>query len=148
MIRVGELLQRDQVVADIFSNGRMWTTARLDGSDAAIGERAMPHQEFSVFSREDIVRDDGEAVAIAERLAQGQEKRRFAAAHRTANADREASGEKIATERLAAFVKESRARLVFMRVGVRVVVHLDPQCARTTIETAASTAGRVRLATG
>ena len=112
-----ELLERVEVVADVLADGRVRTAAGLDGADALGGERAMPVEELGVLAREDVVGDDAEAHAIAQRAAEREDERGLAAPDGSANADREGALRVVATARGLAVAEAPRVRPRLVRMA-------------------------------
>src|SRR5262249_19054795 len=54
----------------VAGKGGMRQSASLHADDAIVGQRLAADQEFHVFAREDVVRDDAEPVTLAHRLAE------------------------------------------------------------------------------
>ena len=77
---VDELLEREQVVADVLADRRMRAAAGLDGADVARRQRVVADQELGVLAREDVVRDDAEAVVAPQAPAELEQERGLAAA--------------------------------------------------------------------
>src|SRR5262249_3787347 len=84
-----ELLERVEVVADVFADRGVRAPAGLDGADERARKGFIALQEPRVLAGEDVVRDDAEAHAVAKLLAHGQDERGLAAPDRPADADRE-----------------------------------------------------------
>ena len=61
-----------QVGGYVFADGGVGAAARFDGLDARGGQGGVAGEEFGVFAREDVVGDGGDAVAVAEGVAEGE----------------------------------------------------------------------------
>jgi hypothetical protein len=60
VVRDHQLVERVEVVADVFSNRSVRASPRLDGSDAVRRKRLVALKKLGIFSREDIVGHDAE----------------------------------------------------------------------------------------
>src|SRR5262249_26047285 len=82
-----QLFERVKVHRRILADRRMRTSARLDADDAIVGQRLTADQKLHVLTREDVVGDDAEPVALAHGLAERIDERRLSGADRSADAD-------------------------------------------------------------
>ena len=119
---VDELLEREQVVAHVLADRRVRTAPGLDRPDVAGRERAVPDQELGVLAREDVVRDDAEAMLVPQAPAELEQQRRLAAADGPADADRERPFGEVARLRRGALGVAAGALPLVVRVRVAVVM--------------------------
>src|SRR5262245_988209 len=101
----------------------MRAAAGFDRADPVFVERLVADQELRVLAREDVVRDDAEAVRAAERLAEREHQRRLAAAHGPADADREAARAVVARERRVALVEEAGMIVLLVSMWMSGLMH-------------------------
>jgi hypothetical protein len=105
-------------MADIFTNRGVRATARFDGEDAFPRERIITDQEFGVFLGENIVRHHTQGILLAKSPTERQEERRFSAADRAPDPDRERTLAVVTVSRSVSVVKKTWVRPMFMRVSV------------------------------
>src|SRR5262245_16392509 len=113
-----EILQRHQVRRDIVANCRVRTATGFNSPDALRLQSAMAHEELAVFTSENIVGDSRDPELIAQSKTELQHERRFAAADRPTNADRECTLIEVAAQR--GFALMEAAGVIAMLVRVRV----------------------------
>ncbi len=100
-----QLLERVHVVADVFANSSVRTTAGLDGQDSILGQSFVPNQKLRVLAREDIVRDHAQRDLIAKLSAKSEKQRRLSTSNRSADTDGKRAGFIVAVQRGIALVK-------------------------------------------
>ena len=115
-----QLLECEQVCGDIFANGGVRAAAGFDRPNALCVECLMADQKFPVLSREDVVGDGGDADAFAKTFAEREHEGGFAAADRTAYADRERTLVKVAGDWLVTFMEITGVFHGFVRVAAAV----------------------------
>src|SRR5262249_31606594 len=82
-----QLVESVEVHRRVLADGRVRATARLDADDPISGQRLTAHQKLHVLARENVVREDAEPVALAHRLAQRIDERRFSGPNGSTDAD-------------------------------------------------------------
>src|SRR5262249_52763455 len=83
----GHLLERVEVHRRVLTNGRVRAAAGLHTDNPIGGERLASDEELHVLLGEDVVGDHAQPVAVAHRLAQAVDERRFSRADRAADSD-------------------------------------------------------------
>ena len=83
----GDLVERLEIQRGVLANGRVRAAAGLHADDAIGRQRLTAHEELHVLFREDVVGDHAQAVAVAHRLAQAVDQRRFSRADGSADPD-------------------------------------------------------------
>lgn len=82
-----ELLDGGVVGAGVFAGGGVWTSTGFEALNAFRSNGVVAHQALGVFAGIDVVRDDADSSLFAQRLAQGLQKCRLAAADGAADTD-------------------------------------------------------------
>jgi hypothetical protein len=123
-VRLGELLEREQVRGDVLADRCVGAPAGLDCADPLGRQGVVPDEELGVLASEDVVRHDRERARVAERAAEREDERGLPAPHRTAHADGEgAPAEIVARVGCAAVLEGARADAVIVTGVEREFVH-------------------------
>src|SRR5216684_3454773 len=77
-IALHQLLEREEIVADVLADRRMRAAAGFDRADALDWKRLVANQELRILAGEDVVRHHTEGVAVPEGSAQCKQKRGLA----------------------------------------------------------------------
>src|SRR5581483_7734270 len=75
------------IVRGVLTDGRMRTAAGLHAEDAVLRQHAALGEKLRVLFGKDVVRHDGEAIAVAQPHAERLDQRGLAGPHRPADAD-------------------------------------------------------------
>lgn len=73
-----QVCERSEILTDVFPNSSMRTASGLDGAYAFGRKGFVASEELAVLTGEDVVRDGGDVVLVAERKAQREHQGRLA----------------------------------------------------------------------
>ena len=113
-----EIFEGEKIGGDVFADGGVRAATGFDGADAFGGEGFVADEKFAVFFGENVVRDGGDAEAVAEMAAELEHEGGFAAADGAAHADGEGALGEVAVEREIAIVEVTGVIQVFVGVAV------------------------------
>ena len=84
-----QFFEGDEVRSDVFANRGVRTTTCFNGANSFGGEGVVANEKLAIFLRKDVVRNGRDVPLVAHAAAKLQEQGCLAAAHRTADSDRE-----------------------------------------------------------
>ena len=113
-----ELLEREQVVADVLADRGVRAAAGLDGADARGGSASLRSRNSASSRVKMSLVTTPRRHAVAQRAAQREHQRGLAAADRAADADRERAAREVAASRRLALVEVAGVSLVAVIVSM------------------------------
>jgi hypothetical protein len=116
-----QFFEREQVRGNVFADGGVWTTPRLDSANAFSFKRTVLHEKFAILSGENVIRHGGHAHPLAQTFAKLKHQRGLPAADRAADADGEGTLPEISRQRPIAFIEVTGMLHRFMRVSLTAV---------------------------